>query len=322
MKSIAVLTSGGDAPGMNAAIRAVTRYALVNGVEVYGIRRGYCGLIEDEFVELQLSSVANLIQRGGTTLLTARSEEFRTPEGRKKAATNLKKRDIDGLVVIGGDGSFRGAQKLSEEHKVKVVGVPGTIDNDIYGTEATIGFDTAINTALEAIDRIRDTASAHERTFIVEVMGRDCGEIALYVGVGGGAEVISIPEKPTSVLEMAEAVRYSLKRGKLGSLIVVSEAGKPGHSYELAKKLEAEVKSPVRVVVLGHIQRGGTPTARDRAIASALGIGSVRRLIAGRSDLMVGIKGDLVVDTPLSEVVSKKKEIRLDYYEMAQILSK
>ncbi|RTH04063.1 6-phosphofructokinase, partial [Thermus scotoductus] len=270
MKRIGVFTSGGDAPGMNAAIRAVVRQAYALGLEVIGIRRGYAGMILGEMVPLGVRDVANILQRGGTVLLTARSQEFLTKEGRAKAAEKLKAAGIEGLVAIGGDGTFRGAMRLLEEHKVPVVGVPGTIDNDLFGTDYTIGFDTAVNTALEAIDRIRDTAASHERVFFIEVMGRSSGFIALDVGLAGGAEVIAVPEEPVDPKTIAEGLMESLRRGKSSSIVVVAEGAYPGGAAGLLAAIQEHVRVEARVTVLGHIQRGGSPTAKDRILASRL----------------------------------------------------
>ncbi|WP_126210116.1 6-phosphofructokinase, partial [Thermus scotoductus] len=271
MKRIGVFTSGGDAPGMNAAIRAVVRQAYALGLEVIGIRRGYAGMILGEMVPLGVRDVANILQRGGTVLLTARSQEFLTEEGRAKAAEKLKAAGIEGLVAIGGDGTFRGAMRLLEEHKVPVVGVPGTIDNDLYGTDYTIGFDTAVNTALEAIDRIRDTAASHERVFFIEVMGRSSGFIALDVGLAGGAEVIAVPEEPVDPKTIAEGLMESLRRGKSSSIVVVAEGAYPGGAAGLLAAIQEHVRVEARVTVLGHIQRGGSPPAQDRFLASRPG---------------------------------------------------
>ncbi|RTI10290.1 6-phosphofructokinase, partial [Thermus scotoductus] len=281
MKRIGVFTSGGDAPGMNAAIRAVVRQAYALGLEVVGIRRGYAGMILGEMVPLGVRDVANILQRGGTVLLTARSQEFLTEEGRAKAAEKLKAAGIEGLVAIGGDGTFRGAMRLLEEHKVPVVGVPGTIDNDLYGTDYTIGFDTAVNTALEAIDRIRDTAASHERVFFIEVMGRSSGFIALDVGLAGGAEVIAVPEEPVDPKTIAEGLMESLRRGKSSSIVVVAEGAYPGGAAGLLAAIQEHVRVEARVTVLGHIQRGGSPTAKDRILASRLGAAAVEALAGG-----------------------------------------
>ncbi|MDM7323650.1 MAG: 6-phosphofructokinase, partial [Thermus sp.] len=268
MKRIGVFTSGGDAPGMNAAIRAVVRQAYALGLEVIGIRRGYAGMLLGEMVPLGVRDVANILQRGGTILLTARSQEFLTEEGRAKAAEKLRAAGIEGLVAIGGDGTFRGAMRLAEEHRIPVVGVPGTIDNDLYGTDYTIGFDTAVNTALDAIDRIRDTAASHERVFFIEVMGRESGFIALDVGLAGGAEVIAVPEEPLDPKAIAEGLVESLQRGKNSSIVVVAEGAYPGGAAGLLAAIREHVPVEARVTVLGHVQRGGSPTAKDRILAS------------------------------------------------------
>ena len=321
MKRIGVFTSGGDAPGMNAAIRAVVRTAYGLGVEVVGIRRGYAGMIEGEFEPLGPRDVANIIQRGGTILLTARSKAFLTEEGRAKAAEKLKEAGIEGLVAIGGDGTFRGALKLIEEHRIPVVGVPGTIDNDLYGTDYTIGFDTAVNTALDAIDRIRDTAASHERVFFIEVMGRYAGFIALEVGIAGGAEVIALPEVPVSPQEIAETITASFKKGKRSSIIVVAEGAYPGGAQALFKAVHALTGFEARVTVLGHIQRGGSPTAKDRVLASRLGSAATRTLVEGTSGVMIGeVEGEVTL-TPLSEAVSKKKPVRLELVDLARELA-
>ena len=321
MKRIGVFTSGGDAPGMNAAIRAVVRTAAGIGVEVVGIRRGYAGMIEGEFVPLGPRDVANIIQRGGTILLTARSKEFLTKEGRAKAAENLKKAGIEGLVAIGGDGTFRGALALIAEHRVPVVGVPGTIDNDLYGTDYTIGFDTAVNTALDAIDRIRDTAASHERVFFIEVMGRHAGFIALEVGIAGGAEVIALPEVPVTPEEIAKTITASFKKGKRSSIIVVAEGAYPGGASALFKAVHQLTGFDARVTVLGHIQRGGSPTAKDRVLASRLGSAATRVLVEGTSGVMVGEVESEVALTPLGEAVSRKKPIRLELVDLAKELA-
>src|SRR6266446_1838331 len=281
MRRIGVLTSGGDAPGMNAAIRAVVRHALGRSLEVVGIRRGYSGLLAGELQPLTRAGVANILQRGGTILGTSRSEEFRTKEGRARAAAVLRGAAIEGLVVIGGEGTFHGASLLAEEQAVAVAGVPGTIDNDVYGTDFTIGFDTAINTALEAIDRIRDTAASHERLFLVEVMGRTSGDIALGVGVAGGAEDVLIPEIPTDLIAVGHELRQSWQRGKRSRIIVVAESGEQGRVFRVADEIRELTGLEPRVCVLGHIQRGGTPTARDRILASRLGAAAVDVLLEG-----------------------------------------
>src|SRR5882762_1594753 len=287
---IGVLTSGGDAPGMNAAIRAVVRTGIYNGLEVFGIMRGYSGMIENDIVPMHSRSVANIIQRGGTILKTARCKEFFEHEGRKKAYNNLKKLGINGLVVIGGDGSFRGAHKLSEEFDIPCIGLPGTIDKDIAGTDFTIGFDTAVNTAVEAIDKIRDTADAHDRLFIIEVMGRDAGYIALHSGIATGAENILIPERKTQIDEIISQLAEKERRRKLVNLIVVAEGGEFGDANELAKVIKHRLPLlEVRVCILGHIQRGGSPSCMDRLIASRMGYHAVESLVEGRHNVFIGI---------------------------------
>lgn len=321
MKRIGVFTSGGDAPGMNAAIRAVVRQAYALGLEVIGIRRGYAGMILGEMVPLGVRDVANILQRGGTILLTARSQEFMGEEGRANAAEKLRQAGIEGLVAIGGDGTFRGAMRLMEEHRIPVVGLPGTIDNDLYGTDYTIGFDTAVNTALEAIDRIRDTAASHERVFFIEVMGRDAGFIALDVGLAGGAEVIAVPEEPVDPKRIAEGLLESQRRGKTSSIVVVAEGAYPGGAAGLLAAIREHVPMEARVTVLGHIQRGGSPTAKDRILASRLGAAAVETLAAGTSGVMVGEVAGEVKLTPLREAVERKKDIHRGLLRLSQVLA-
>ncbi|MER3425755.1 MAG: 6-phosphofructokinase [Thermus sp.] len=321
MKRIGVLTSGGDAPGMNAAIRAVVRQAAMLGLEVIGVRRGYAGLIQGEFLPLGPRDVANILQRGGTVLLTARSQAFMTQEGREKAYQKLTEAGIEGLVAIGGDGTFRGAMRLIEEFRIPVVGVPGTIDNDLYGTDYTIGFDTAVNTALEAIDRIRDTAASHERVFLIEVMGRNAGFIALDVGLAGGAEVIAVPEVPVDPKSVAEGLLESQRRGKTSSIVVVAEGAYPGGAEGLLRAIRSYAEVEARVTVLGHIQRGGSPTAKDRILASRLGAMAVEALSGGTSGVMVGeVEGEVEL-TPLKDAVERKKDINRALLDLARVLS-
>ncbi|QCX34477.1 6-phosphofructokinase [Caloramator sp. E03] len=319
MKTIGVLTSGGDAPGMNAAIRAVVRSGINKGIKVMGIQRGYSGLLNGEIFELNRSSVADIIQRGGTILRTARCEEFKTPEGRKKAYNVLKVFGIEGLIVIGGDGSFTGAQKLSDEFDVKTIGLPGTIDNDLAYTDYTIGFDTALNTVLDAINKLRDTSTSHERVSIVEVMGRRCGDIALYTGLAGGAESIIIPEKEYNFEELCKTIIEGKHRGKVHNLIVLAEG--VGGAEELAKKIEEVTGLETRATVLGHIQRGGSPTAFDRILASRLGARAVELLVEGKSKRVVGIRDNKIIDLDITEALSMKKETDNDLYNLAKILS-
>jgi 6-phosphofructokinase 1 len=321
IKHIGVLTSGGDAPGMNAAIRAVVRTAIHRKLKVTGIIQGYSGLINGNFEDLNAKSVGNVLQRGGTILKTGRSKEFLKPEYRKKAVDNLKAKGIDALVCIGGDGTFKGAHALFLEHKFPVVGVPGTIDNDIYGTDYSIGFDTALNTALDAIDKIRDTAFSHDRLFVVEVMGRDSGFIALNVGLAGGAEEIFIPESPLNIDSVIDHINKSVKRGKLSSILVTAEGQKPGRAYDLAEAIRKKSGYESKVCILGHLQRGGSPTAQDRILASRLGASAVDGLLHGHKDVMIGIQNDQIATVAFSDVVSKHKPIRLELMQLTQILS-
>ncbi len=317
---IGVLTSGGDAPGMNAAIRAVVRTGIYNGMEVFGIMRGYSGMIENDIVPMHSRSVANIIQRGGTILKTARCKEFFEHEGRKKAYDNLKKLGINGLVIIGGDGSFRGAHKLSEEFDIPCIGLPGTIDKDIAGTDFTIGFDTAVNTAVEAIDKIRDTADAHDRLFIIEVMGRDAGYIALHSGIATGAENILIPERKTDIEELVNGLLEKSRRKKLVNIIVVAEGDRGGE--DVAKIIKERVPTAdTRVCVLGHIQRGGAPSCMDRLIASRMGYSAVESLIEGRHNVMIGIVNNKMHYTPLEKAVKAKQKISDDWLKIVKILA-
>jgi len=318
---IGVLTSGGDAPGMNAAIRAVVRTGIYNGMEVYGILRGYSGMIDGDIFKMESKSVANIIQRGGTILKTARCKEFFTYEGREKAYKNLKKLGINGLVIIGGDGSFRGAQIFSNEFDIPCIGLPGTIDKDIAGTDFTIGFDTAVNTAVEAIDKVRDTADAHDRLFIIEVMGRDSGYIALHSGIATGAENILIPERRTDIEDIIKALAEKQGRKKLVNIIVVAEGEEFG-ATELSKIMtERMPEQEIRVCILGHIQRGGAPTCFDRLIASRMGYAAVECLIDGRFNVFVGIVNNRMHYIPLDEAVKKKQKIGEDWMKIVKILS-
>lgn len=321
MKHIGVLTSGGDAPGMNAGIRAVVRTAIHDRLRVSGIYRGYQGLIDDDIVELGPRSVANIIQRGGTILRTARCDAFFQPEGRAHAADALRKRGIDGLVVIGGDGSFRGAHRLHAEQGIPVVGIPATIDNDIYGTDVSIGFNTAINIALEAVDRLRDTAASHDRLFLVEVMGRDSGHIALHVGVAGGAEAILLPEDVVPADDVADMIVAAQDRGKSSSVVIVAEGAYEGGAMALQSAVKARCGYEVRTVILGHTQRGGSPTTRDRVLASRLGFHAVRALQLGAADVMVGIDQREVVRVPLADLERNTKDIDRELMELATILA-
>lgn len=319
---IGVLTSGGDAPGMNAAVRAVVRTALYEGYEVYGIMRGYQGMLDDDIHKLESRSVANIIQRGGTFLKTARCKEFMTPEGRRKAYENLKKRGIDGLVVIGGDGSFRGAQIFSNEFDIPCIGIPGTIDKDIAGTDFTIGFDTAVNTAVEAIDKIRDTADAHDRLFVIEVMGRDAGYIALHSGIATGAENILIPERKTDLEELVSSLLEQERRQKLVNLVVVAEGDDFGGGNEVGRIIKERLpNADVRVCILGHIQRGGAPTCLDRLIASRMGYAAVECLKDGRNNVMIGIVNNRMHYTPLDNAVKAKQKISEEWLKIVKILA-
>lgn len=319
MQRIALLTSGGDAPGMNACIRAVVRKAVYHGLEVIGIKRGFNGFVEADMVPMNLSSVADIIQRGGTILRTARSEQFLTPEGRAKAFENVKRFGIQGLIVIGGDGSFRGAKFFSQEHNLPVVGVPATIDNDIPGTEQTIGFDTAVNTAVEAINKIRDTATSHERAFIVEVMGRQSGFIALAAGLAGGAESILIPERAFNYDEICEKLLRGFHRGKLHSIIVVAEGASGG--LDVRQNIKKRTGIDTKVTILGHLQRGGSPSAADRILASRLGAGAVELLMEGATRMMVGVRKGEIATTDLDDVLARTKTVDMEMYDLANVLS-
>ena len=321
LQTIGLFTSGGDAPGMNAAIRAVTRSALQAGIQVVGIQHGYGGMLRGEFAPLSASSVANVIQRGGTLLRTGRVPEFLQPEVRAQAAQAVRGQNIDALVCIGGNGSFAGANLLWQEHQLPIVGVPATIDNDIFGTDRTIGFDTAVNIALEAIDRIRDTAASHDRLFIVEVMGRDSGFIAVDVGVAGGAEEIFFPENSVTTDQAIEHIKRGIARGKSSSILVAAEGLKPGRAYDLADAIRKKSGFEAKVCILGHIQRGGAPTAADRILASRLGAAAVACLQQGECDLMVGVSGEKIVHTPLASAVSQRKKVPRELIRLAQILS-
>ncbi|MCH8494170.1 MAG: 6-phosphofructokinase [Balneolales bacterium] len=322
IKRIGVFTSGGDSPGMNAAVRAVVRTARANDLSVVGIRYGYQGMIKGDFVEMDGSSVSNIIQQGGTILKSARSDEFRTVEGRQKAAQNVLDAGIDALIAIGGDGTFQGATKLNEEHNVQVVGIPGTIDNDLSGTDETIGYDTALNTAMEAIDKIRDTADAHERLFLVEVMGREAGFIALETGIAGGAELIILPETLNNLTDIKANLNEVFRAQRRSSLVIVAEGGQTGGAYKLGEDLKEDYsKFEMRVCILGHIQRGGSPTARDRVLASRLGYAAVNALVDGHTNAMVGVINNEIKITPIKNTWSKKKSINYELLDLAKTLS-
>ena len=319
MKRIAVLTSGGDAPGMNAAIRAVVRAANFHHIEVYGVSRGYSGLIEDDLQMLTRRSVSDTIQRGGTILKTARSTEFTTYEGRKKAAETLAERGIEGLVVVGGDGSFRGANDLYHDFGIKVVGIPGTIDNDLGYTDRTIGFDTAVNTALSAINNLRDTMSSHDRVVIVQVMGRKSGEIALHAGLAGGAEVILVPEKPVDLDEVASVLNRGKAVGKTSGIVVLAEGAMP--LDDVMRELKERTGLSFRSTVLGYIQRGGSPTMEDRVLASRLGVRAVELLLKNKGGKVVGIRGGKVIDLPIEEALAIPPRFDEELFEQAKMLS-
>jgi len=323
IKRIGVLTSGGDSPGMNAAIRSVVRTSAFHGLECTAVYRGYQGLIDGDFKEFNARSVNNIIQKGGTILKSARCEDFRTSEGRKKAFENIQKAGIDALVVIGGNGSLTGVKKLNEEFGFPVMGIPGTIDNDILGTDYTIGFDTAINTVVEAIDKIRDTASSHNRLFFVEVMGRDVGLVALNSGVGAGAEEILIPEQNLGLDRMLESLKHSKESGKSSSIVVVAEGDKTGKNvFELKEYVEKHLPIyDVRVSVLGHMQRGGSPTCFDRVLASRMGVKAVESLMEGKTNYMIGIENNKMVLTPIDYAISGLTPIDQELVRVSDIMS-
>ena len=322
MKRIGILTSGGDAPGMNACIRAAVRTALANDLTVAGIRRGYAGLIEGDAVPLDRAAIRNTIHLGGTILETSRSQDFYTKEGRLKAATAIERMGLDGVVLIGGDGTFHGASLLAADaDTVALVGVPGSIDNDVYGTDYCIGFDTAANCAVEAVDRIRDTARSHERLFFIEVMGRTAGFLALESGIAGGAEELVIPEEEVSVARMSEHIREGFTIGKKSAIVVVAEGKTPGVSFQIAREVREHLDLDSRVVILGHLQRGGPPTLRDRVLGSLLGVAAVEALLEGRSGCMVGEAGGALACTPLEETWREKKPLNENLRRIFAILS-
>ncbi len=324
MKKIGVFTSGGDAPGMNACIRGVVRTALHHGIEVVGIRRGYQGMIEGDFVPLQANSVSGIIHLGGTILRSARSDAFRTPEGRRDARAQLQQAGIDKMVVIGGDGSFRGALVFMEEYpEISMVGCPGTIDNDLFGTDYTIGYDTAINTAMNAIDNIKDTANAHDRLFFVEVMGRDAGFIALPVGISTGAEAVMIPETPTTIDDLVKTLEDNWQRKKNSSIVVVAEGDEEGGAFKIAEEVKKRCfdRYEIKVTILGHIQRGGRPTCLERVRASRMGMEAVKALLDGKNAVMIGEVGGKVTYTPFEKATKHHIEINSTLLEMVNILS-
>lgn len=322
IKRIAVFTSGGDAPGMNAAIRAVVRTASFHDLHVYGIRRGYDGMISGDIIRMERREVGNIIHRGGTVLRTARSEDFRTTKGRQAAYESLVAHDIDACIAIGGNGTFTGADIFSKEHQLPMIGIPGTIDNDLYGTDYTIGYDTAVNTAIDAVDRIRDTADSHNRLFFVEVMGRNSGFIALSTGIGTGAGMVLTPEYHRSVDDIIVKLKKDAKRKKLFSLIIVAEGNKDGGAVEIAAKVQAQFDHyETKVAVIGHLQRGGSPTAADRVLASRLGFAAVEGLLTGQSNVMVGLVNNQVHYTPFEDAITKEKQITEEMIHLAGILS-
>ena len=324
IKRIAVFTSGGDAPGMNAAVRAIVRNAVHNDLHIYGIMRGYEGMIDGNIRRLETTDVSNIIHRGGTILKTARSQRFLTPEGRKKAYENLIDNDIDALIAIGGNGTFTGAVKFMEEYpSIPILGLPGTIDNDLYGTDFTIGFDTAVNTSVQAVDKIRDTADSHTRLFFVEVMGRHSGYIALHTGIGGGAGGVLIPEEETTIDDLVRLLKRGAKRAKLFSIVIVAEGNHMGTVYDIAKKVEEQIDiyDDIKVTVIGHLQRGGSPSSFDRVLASILGFSAVEALLQGKTGMMVGVKNNSIQFTPFHEAITKRKSLNKDLLRMSHILA-
>ena len=318
MKKIAILTSGGDAPGMNACIRACVRSAINSGLEVYGVERGYFGLVNNNIFPMDTHSVCDIVQKGGTILKTARCLEFKFPETRKKAADNLKALGIEGLVVIGGDGSFTGAKFLSDENGINVVGIPGTIDNDLAYTDYTLGFDTAVNTVLWAINNLRDTMTSHDRVSLIKVMGRRCGDIAMYAGICGGAEYILVPEIPYDIKAIAEDIKRSKERGKTSNIIVLAEGA--GNETELKTLVSVLSGADVKVTTLGHIQRGGSPTMADRMLAARFGTRATELLLQGKTNRVIGIKNNKIIDLDIAEALSETKQIDKHLYDMASKL--
>lgn len=322
MKKIGVFTSGGDSPGMNAAVRAVVRTCIANGVKPYGIYHGYQGMIDGEIEEMFSNSVSNIIQRGGTILKSARCMDFHTKEGRQKAYDNLKKHGIEGLVAIGGDGTFTGAKIFQEEFDIPTVGAPGTIDNDLYGTDYTIGYDTALNTVIQMVDRIRDTASSHNRLFFIEVMGRDAGFIALRSGIGVGAEAILIPETVTYIDKLVSKLNTEWERRKSSMIIIVAEGDESGGAYKVAEEVKKHFKHfDTRVTVLGHVQRGGSPSALDRVLASQLGAAAVKALLDGKQNVMVGVVDKKTVFTPFGRATKHNDKLNMDLLHLAEMLA-
>ena len=322
INTVGVLTSGGDSPGMNAAIRAVVRSCIAQGIKAKGIYRGYQGLIDDEVKELSSQDVSGIIQRGGTILKSARCMEFKTPEGRKKAFETLQKEQIDALVVIGGDGTFTGARLLAQEYNVPVIGLPGTIDNDLWGTDSTIGYDTSLNTIMDCVDKLRDTATSHERVFLVEVMGRDAGFLTLSAAIASGAEAAIIPERATVHEQLEAAIGHGRRNSKNSSIVLVQEHAIEGGAQAVAKVLEEDhPEYNTRVTILGHLQRGGSPTAYDRIIASRMGMAAVQALLEEQRSIMIGMKNDEIVYVPLSKAIREKKDVKPDKWAAMQVLS-
>ena len=320
LKCIGVLTSGGDAPGMNASVRAVTRAAIYNGIKVKAIYRGYKGLITGEIQEFQTQNVSNIIKQGGTILKSARCSEFKTKEGRELAYETIKREGIDALVVIGGDGTFTGARAFAQEFNMPIVGIPGTIDNDLWGTDSTVGYDTALNTIMECIDKIRDTATSHERLFFVEVMGRDAGFLALNSAIAAGAEAAIIPEKETSVAQLDELINNGFRKSKNSSIVIVAEGG--GGAQAMADRVHQQYPDyDIRVSILGHLQRGGSPTAYDRILASRMGVAAIEALMDEQRSIMIGIVNDEIVHVPFSKAIKDDKQVNLEKVNVLQILS-
>ena len=322
INTVGVLTSGSDSPGMNAAIRAVVRSCIAQGIKAKGIYRGYQGLIDGEVKELTSQDVSGIIQRGGTILKSARCMDFKTPEGRKKAFETLQREQIDALVVIGGDGTFTGARLLAQEYNIPIIGLPGTIDNDLWGTDSTIGYDTSLNTIMDCVDKLRDTATSHERVFLVEVMGRDAGFLTLSAAIASGAEAAIIPERATVKEQLEEAIGQGRRKSKNSSIVLVQEHAIDGGAQAVAKVLEeAHPEYNTRVTILGHLQRGGSPTAYDRIIASRMGMAAVGALLEEQRSIMIGIKNDEIVYVPLSKAIREKKDVKADKWAAMQILS-
>ena len=322
IRCIGVLTSGGDAPGMNAAIRAVTRAAISNGIKVKAIYRGYKGLIDDDIREFTTQDVSGIVQRGGTIIKSARCMEFKTPEGRKLAYENMVKEGIDALIAIGGDGTFTGARLFAQEYNVPIIGIPGTIDNDLWGTDATIGYDTALNTIMHCVDMLRDTATSHERVFLVEVMGRDAGFLTLNAAIAAGAEAAIIPERATILEQIEEAIGQGRRKSKNSSIVLVQEHAIDGGAQAVARMMEeAHPEYSTRVTILGHLQRGGSPTANDRILASRMGIAAIQALLEEQRNVMIGVQNDTIVYVPLTKAIHEKKDIKADKWAAMQILS-